>query len=362
MPAPPAELTAASGALVYDGSSSRRALTTALLDLASRGELAFEQEDGLLSKKVSIRTQGTQPASEEDAARRRLNARKPLSAAEDYALTRAARPVRRRDVLADDDLLKFGSKVSAFNDKLEAFAVQRGWFAEAPGKVSGRWAGSGRARDRRRVHRPVRRLPDPVLGAGGPRRRADRGRDRHPGAGPRDAGPDDGRGDDPGDAGGLPADPREDDGPGPLDGAGRRRGQARLARDTRPGDGLGGRPRPPARGRDGPRAERRGPPSRGTTTSTPWFPAWYGTSQSFAGGGVGGGGGSVFSASAVPDFGGMFSALGSGRQLAVVVRAAVAAAAAVSAAAARAAVAAARAAASRPLAYTPGDGCRGHDG
>ena len=41
LPAPPAELTAAGGALLHDGSSSRRTLTTALLDLASRDELAF---------------------------------------------------------------------------------------------------------------------------------------------------------------------------------------------------------------------------------------------------------------------------------------------------------------------------------
>ena len=35
MPAPPPELTAASGAFVMDGGTSRRALTTAMLDLAS---------------------------------------------------------------------------------------------------------------------------------------------------------------------------------------------------------------------------------------------------------------------------------------------------------------------------------------
>ncbi len=37
MPAPPPDLTAASGAFVMDGGTSRRALTTAMLDLASRG-------------------------------------------------------------------------------------------------------------------------------------------------------------------------------------------------------------------------------------------------------------------------------------------------------------------------------------
>ena len=78
MPAPPDGLTAATGALVYDGATSRRALTTALLDLASRGELAFQQEKHLLSSKVGIRTAGTAPADDEDAARRRLNARRPI--------------------------------------------------------------------------------------------------------------------------------------------------------------------------------------------------------------------------------------------------------------------------------------------
>ena len=40
MPAPPPDLTAASGAVVWEGRATRRALTTAMLDLASRGELA----------------------------------------------------------------------------------------------------------------------------------------------------------------------------------------------------------------------------------------------------------------------------------------------------------------------------------
>jgi uncharacterized membrane protein YgcG len=48
MPAPPTDLTAASAAVVWEGRTSRRALTTAMLDLASRGELSFKPEEGLL--------------------------------------------------------------------------------------------------------------------------------------------------------------------------------------------------------------------------------------------------------------------------------------------------------------------------
>ena len=62
MPAPPPDLTAASGALIMDGATSRRALTTAMLDLASRGFIAFRDEPGvfLAGHKVGI---DTAPAS-----------------------------------------------------------------------------------------------------------------------------------------------------------------------------------------------------------------------------------------------------------------------------------------------------------
>ena len=46
MPAPPPDLTAASGAVIMDGGTSRRALTTAMLDLASRGMIAFREDPG----------------------------------------------------------------------------------------------------------------------------------------------------------------------------------------------------------------------------------------------------------------------------------------------------------------------------
>ncbi len=143
MPAPPDQLTAASGALVYDGSTSRRALTTALLDLASRGELAFEQRDGVLHKKVAIHTSGSPPVDDIDALRRRLNARRPLGDAERFALHGLRTTPHSGDVLEDDELLEFGKKVSDFDDKLEQDAVRNGWFVEAPGKVRNRWAGLG---------------------------------------------------------------------------------------------------------------------------------------------------------------------------------------------------------------------------
>jgi uncharacterized membrane protein YgcG len=145
MPAPPPDLTAASGAFVMDGRSSRRALTTAMLDLASRGLISFREDKGMLglSHKVGIETSPAAGDAVEEAQRAR-NARKPIGPAEDYAL-------RKLRVLGDgeqgfiepDKLPEFGSSVSEFDSKLEDHVVSGGWVVEKPSRVVARWVGKG---------------------------------------------------------------------------------------------------------------------------------------------------------------------------------------------------------------------------
>ena len=139
LPAPPPELTAAGGALLHDGSSSRRTLTSALLDLASRDELAFRTKDRLIgTDEVTIEL----GSPDSDDPRVRLNRRNPLSPAERYALDELgdkSRPEGGVRVLDKAALLEFGQTVSGFDERLEAEMVRRGWFAEAPGKVTSRW-------------------------------------------------------------------------------------------------------------------------------------------------------------------------------------------------------------------------------
>lgn len=145
MPAPPPDLTAASGAFVIDGHSSRRALTTAMLDLASRGLISFREDKGMLglSHKVGIETSPTAGDAVEEAQRAR-NARKPIGPAEDYAL-------RKLRVLGDDErgfiepdkLPEFGPSVSQFDTKLEDHVVAGGWVVEKPSRVVARWVGKG---------------------------------------------------------------------------------------------------------------------------------------------------------------------------------------------------------------------------
>ncbi len=146
MPAPPPELTAASGAFLIDGKASRRALTVAMLDLASRGLISFREDRGLLglSNKVGIDVEppALDPVEE---ARRALNARRPIGPAEEYAM-RELRDLSngKEDGFIDaDDLPKFGTSVATFDSKLESHVVKKGWMVEKPSKVVGRWTAKG---------------------------------------------------------------------------------------------------------------------------------------------------------------------------------------------------------------------------
>jgi uncharacterized membrane protein YgcG len=144
MPAPPPDLTAASGAFVMDGGTSRRALTTAMLDLASRGLIAFREEKGLLglSTKVGIDTQPAAGDAIEEAQRAR-NARRPTGPAEAVALNRLRGMDRTEHYIEPDELPKFGTSVPAFDTALEQHVVAKGWMVERPSKVVGRWTGRG---------------------------------------------------------------------------------------------------------------------------------------------------------------------------------------------------------------------------
>ncbi len=146
MPAPPPALTAASGALIMDGSTSRRALTTAMLDLASRGLITFREDVvGLLrSHKVGIDT-APEPGDAEIEAQRTRNRRRPTGPAEDLALSKL-RSLGNDDsahFISSDDLPKFGTDVTAFDRALENHVVDRGWFGQRPSSVVNRWVGRG---------------------------------------------------------------------------------------------------------------------------------------------------------------------------------------------------------------------------
>jgi hypothetical protein len=143
IPAPPPDLTAASGVMIMDGVTSRRALTTAMLDLASRGLIAFRDEPGILwqAHKVGIDV-APPPGDAVTEAQRQRNGRRPTGPAEEIALDRL-RQVGDAGFIEPDELPKFGPHVPDFDKALEGHVVAKGWFGERPSKVVARWAGRG---------------------------------------------------------------------------------------------------------------------------------------------------------------------------------------------------------------------------
>jgi uncharacterized membrane protein YgcG len=144
MPAPPPDLTAASGAMVMEGTTSRRALTTAMLDLASRGSIAFREDPGVLWQKSKIGIDVAPPKGDDVVeAQRRLNARRPTGPAESVALRELRDVADAENLITSEDLPKFGTHVADFDRALENHVVDKGWFAMKPSKVVSRWAGRG---------------------------------------------------------------------------------------------------------------------------------------------------------------------------------------------------------------------------
>jgi uncharacterized membrane protein YgcG len=143
MPAPPPDLTAASAAVVWEGQGTRRALTTAMLDLASRGELSFKPDGGILGLHSKTGIQLQTPSVDDPYVAR--NRRRPLSDAEEYALDRlqGIADMSSGYYISPDDLLEFGKYAPKFNDRIERHVASRGWFTQPPAKAISRWAGRG---------------------------------------------------------------------------------------------------------------------------------------------------------------------------------------------------------------------------
>lgn len=142
MPAPPPGMTAAAGSVVLDGSASRKSLTAALLDLASRGELAFEQEEVgrfVKSTKVGIRIEEPETSDPRVA----LNRRDAVGPPERWLLDKVDSTAGSDRHIPADKILELGPKIDKFSGMLEKRTVELGWFTGPPSTVKGRWVGLG---------------------------------------------------------------------------------------------------------------------------------------------------------------------------------------------------------------------------
>ncbi len=141
--------------MIRDGSSTRRALTTASLDLASRGLIGFEASTtGLLGRttELDIRTgQATSSDPAEQARLERVRAR-PMDAATAYLLQRLTGLGGSDGLIDAKKLLDLGSDVGQVQHQARA-ARRRAWLVhgaagEGDRPVDGSRDPRGRARRR----------------------------------------------------------------------------------------------------------------------------------------------------------------------------------------------------------------------
>jgi uncharacterized membrane protein YgcG len=135
MPAPPPGLTPAAAAVIVDGRARRHALTTAMVDLAARGEISFRaSEDDTTRMAIDI----TVPDQRD--ARLARNRRLPLGAAEKFALDELKRLGGAIRTIDPEEVPRFAKAVSGFDDRIEESVAERGWFSESPGDSIERWS------------------------------------------------------------------------------------------------------------------------------------------------------------------------------------------------------------------------------
>jgi uncharacterized membrane protein YgcG len=136
LPAPPPGMTPAVATVVLDGRARSRALNTAMVDLASRGEISLRQPHPAADGKLVIDL--TVPDQRD--ARLARNRREPLGPAESYLLEELRTVAGTKRTLTEADLRDFRGQIEGFEDRLERAATDRGWFREPPERAVERWS------------------------------------------------------------------------------------------------------------------------------------------------------------------------------------------------------------------------------
>ncbi len=134
MPAPPPALTPAAAAVILDGRVNRHALTTALVDLAGRGELRFRQPG------AGHRT--TLDVLDPDRNDPRVLRNRGVPLGEPEALVRERlRGLRAGPGTLDaDQLTGFSGAIPEFERLLGSAVVTSGWYREDPERSTERWS------------------------------------------------------------------------------------------------------------------------------------------------------------------------------------------------------------------------------
>lgn len=135
IPAPPPDLTPATGALVHAGRTTQRAFTAALFDLGSRGELTFVAvPETKTPVPYAIDLSVARADDIREAFERSKATRSPLGPAEEGLLA-SLRTVAAGGRLEPERLTELTPLNDWFGAELERAAVAAGWFPERPRDV-----------------------------------------------------------------------------------------------------------------------------------------------------------------------------------------------------------------------------------
>src|SRR5664280_1316991 len=155
LPAPPAEMTPALAALVGAPLNTTRAVTTALLDLAAHGRIAFYQQAAplgptgginILSASGAVSATGEQAATGwYSAAAHSAVIDRPLGPAEQRLLEGLRVAAGQGHGLSRTDFVGLRPLFEQTGEELEKIAGQRGWLRLEARSVSWVWVAMARA-------------------------------------------------------------------------------------------------------------------------------------------------------------------------------------------------------------------------
>jgi uncharacterized membrane protein YgcG len=132
MAGPPADLTPALATVVRNGRSDQRSVTTALMDLASKGWITFHD--------VDLPFKGGEGGPSLEILPRPAK-RATLPRPEAYILDVLSAMSGADKTLDRDALGRLHDSMGDFHQLLEKDAVRLGWFSRSPRSIIGRWSG-----------------------------------------------------------------------------------------------------------------------------------------------------------------------------------------------------------------------------
>jgi uncharacterized membrane protein YgcG len=142
MAGPPDRMTPALATVIRDGRATQHTLNTILMDLAAAGRLTFRNLDRARETRAG---QAADPASDPAIEVLQTPSRTRLGVAERDAWKSLRTLAHGKSLLTRESLWEVNAALAPLRDQLEAQAVELGWFTRPPSTLIARWSWIGLA-------------------------------------------------------------------------------------------------------------------------------------------------------------------------------------------------------------------------